>query len=497
MTDRSFIIAVNDDRARATIKPADFVLLVTYDFWNFRFRRTVKYPLNTIEFQEDGSVKIGDADITFPNDEKGEAYTLFKNTILDLCHHKDSFDRGTKMCVQFLREFCGVTPEDEEKFKIWSNIRLYTSEDKPFKCAGLMYDPPIGWYRLKLEMHDEEKASHWVYGYHGTKAKFVGSIIRNRLVVPGNKTTEGDLIQIQPGHIPEMNYIYTSPSLHYSGHYIYAYPTEFHYTDESGEDTVYYVRTVFQIRQEPGSYRIQGNTIGDSCWDPHVRMDDTFTNDELEWFTQDPETIVPIGLLLNFSEIPIKEVYEKREEEQWRKYEDCLQSTFEDSRIFVQENFTLKKKVLWVDDVPSNNDDLIPMFTERDVQVELCLDTDSAIAKVKKDGPDAYSFVITDMCRVEKRSGDEEPKKYLNAGLDFLNTAKGLGWKFPIYVYSSYVRTSPELMRSCKEAGAEKICTYQDLVFMIEGGDDEKPEEDDDGCKLVDVADSDEDDDDN
>ena len=84
------------------------------------------------------------------------------------------------------------------------------------------------------------------------------------------------------------------------------------------------------------------------------------------------------------------------------------------------------------------------------------------------------------MCQVEKRSGDEEPKKYLNAGLDFLNTAKDLGWQFPIYVYSSYVRISPELMHSCKEAGAEKICTYKDMVFMIEEGDDEKPEEDDD-----------------
>ena len=483
MTDRlSFIVYENDLKAKAVIKSMDYVVSVTFRFWNPKERTVVDYPVKTIEFQEDGRIKMGDKIITFHVDDK-EDYTLFKNTILELRHDKDDYDRGTKMCVQFLREFCGVTPEDEEKFKIWENIRLYTSEDKPFMQGKLKYDPPVGWYRLKLEMHDEEKADHWVYGYHGTKAKFVGSIIRNRLVVPGNKTTEGDLIQIQSGHIPGMNHIYTSPSLHYSAHYIYAEPTEFRFTDESGNETLYHVRTVFQIRQQPETYKIQGNTIHSSCWDPHVRMDDTFTNDELEWFTVKPETIIPIGLLLNFSEVPIKEVYEKREEEQCLKYAEHSQGTFEDSRIFVQESFVTKKKVLWVDDVPSNNDTLMSMFTERGVKVELCLDTDSAIAKVKEDGPNAYSFVITDMCRMEKREGDDEPKRYLNAGLDFLNTAKEHGWTFPIYVYSSYVRTSPDLMHSCKEAGAEKICTYQDMVFMIKKDDDEKPEEKDDDGK--------------
>ena len=220
-------------------------------------------------------------------------------------------------------------------------------------------------------------------------------------------------------------------------------------------------------------------------------MDDTFTNDELEWFTVDPETIVPIGLLLHFSEVPIDKVYEKREEEQRHKYADSTQNTFEDSRKFVQENFVLKKKVLWVDDVPSNNNELIQMFTERDIKVELCLDTESAIAKIKEDGPDAYSFVITDMCRVEKREGDDEPKRYLNAGLDFLKTAKGLGWQFPIYIYSSYVRTSPDLMHECKEAKAEKICTYDDLVFMIEEGDDDS--DSDEGERDDDDDDSDSD----
>ena len=396
MTDRRFIISGDRQKARVVIKPAEYAVSVTYDFWCPECWRTVEYPANTIDCQDNGIVRINGNDFTFQDDDKGEDFALFKRTVLELSHKQDNYDKGTKMCVQFLREFCGVTQEDEEKFKIWSNIRLYTSEDKPFKSAGLTYDPPVGWYRLKLEMRDEEKASHWVYGYHGTKAKFVGSIIRNRLVVPGNKTADGDLIQIQPGHIPNMNYIFTSPSVHYSGHEIYAYPTEFHYTDKSGNETVYYVRTVFQIRQKPESYKIRGNTIHPLLWDPHVRMDDTFTNDELEWFTEDPETIVQIGLLLNFSEVPIEEVYAKREEEQRLKYADSVQSTFEDSRLFVQNNFTVKKKVLWVDDVPRNNDDLIPMFTERGVQVELCLDTDSAIAKVKEDGPDAYSFVITD-----------------------------------------------------------------------------------------------------
>ena len=109
MTDRlSFIVYENDLKATAVIKPRDYVVSVTFRFWNLKERTVVDYLVETIEFQDDGSIKMGDKIITFHVDDK-EDYTLFKKTILELRHDKDDFDKGTKMCVQFLREFCGVT----------------------------------------------------------------------------------------------------------------------------------------------------------------------------------------------------------------------------------------------------------------------------------------------------------------------------------------------------------------------------------------------------
>ena len=468
-----FILEGEKGKVKVKVNPGADYVTVIYHFWIPTHRTSINFPITGISFGEGRTITMTIPEyipevFTCPEEE---TYGQFLSFVASFLQEKVGQDKDKKRCMQFLREVCEITPEDEERFKIWENIRLYTEKDHSFKSGGITYDPPVGWYRLKMTVDDEEEADHWNYGYHGTKAQFVASIMRNRLVVPGNKTADGTLIQIQPGHIPGMNQIYTSPSLHYAAHYVYALDTEFHYREEEdSEEKTYYVRTVFQIRQKPGSFKIQGNTLADFCWDSSVRMDDTFTNDELEWFTEDPSTIIPLGLLLYFSEVPSSVLYKKREEEQRIKYSDDIQTTFMDSRALVQDNFKKekKKKILWVDDYPPNNEELVEMITERGVEVDQCLDTTSAIRKVLTEGPDAYCIAITDMRRREKREGDDEPMEYREAGLDFILIAKGQGWKFPIYLYSSYARRWQNIMHAAKEAGAEKICTYEDIKYIIE-----------------------------
>jgi len=367
----------------------------------------------------------------------------------------------TELCKVYLKRVCLMRDSDMDKYiHMEEPFKVYGKKDRYFG-KDPRYAAPVGWCHLKLKRLEDDPIpdTTWDFGYHGTQSKFVLSILQNRLVVPGTKLPSGVEVKIQPGHIPEQNHIYTSPCFHYSSHYVYAWPNKWEY-----EGKRYYVRVVFQIKQKCGTYRISRNTLGHSCWDPNVAFDDYFKNEELEWITDDPHGIIVEGLLLHFSEEDVHDVVKRRELER-KKYRPA-EKTLPDDRADFQISLDSKKnKVLWVDDNPTQNLPLIFAIEGRNAVCVCKKDTGSALMELKEHGNEFFA-IITDLGRKESRNGNP-PKQYDEAGIDFARAARKMGIEIPIFMYSSYCRSSGELCHKVLDSGVTKIVDSTDLQFLI------------------------------
>ena len=98
------------------------------------------------------------------------------------------------------------------------------------------YHSPNGWRRRALDLglsknEFNEKFGKWPILYHGTKDQFVGAILLN-----GLRTSVGPQCYLDEGAVG----LYASPSIEYSGNYIYAQPTQL---KENGK----YIQVVFQV----------------------------------------------------------------------------------------------------------------------------------------------------------------------------------------------------------------------------------------------------------
>jgi len=166
---------------------------------------------------------------------------------------------------------------------------------------------------------------------------------------------------------------------------------------------------------------------------------------------------------------------EDLEEEDEEFDASLIECTLEDEQKMFEHNLRHdKKKILWVDDVPENNEYFINIIRENSVEVVLCLDTDSALREFRK-SPYSFYLIITDMSRKEKRKDDTEPKQYLEAGIDFIIEARKTTCAIPIFMFSSYCRIKPDLIHRALEAGAKKVCTGEDMQEIIKKHTD-KPE---------------------
>lgn len=491
----SFITSINSHEAKVIISNTKITIIHYPKVSNLTRREYFTIDEIFKNYDCPNSYHIGTYDLILNGNPEDH------NKLEELIKIKNEKENGQKMCRAFLKEVCQMTDEqiDEKRLFYSDNFRFYTASDKGFTydCPTVedtciedskkpkrtvsqqeikpkFYEPPVGWYSMALYYPDVgERAidEHWCFCYHGTQARFVSSIIKNRLVVPGNRTEDGKYVKIQPGHIPNKNYIYTSPSIYYSSHYIYAWPTTWQYTNDFGETKTFYVRTVFQVRQKPGTFSIQRNTVGDSCWDGSVLFDENFGNEELEWESSDQNTIVPKALLIHFSEKPVEKLFDELE---MKRRDACkFAKSFADVVSGFKKNLLAdKKKILWVDDKPSNNLLFTDYIKEHGVIVDICIDTDSALNHLRME-PHAYYCAITDMVRKEKRKGDAEPLDYYEAGIDFIIEAKKIIPNLPIYMYSSYCRSleasRTDLVHRTLDAGADKICTTDDVDQIIRG----------------------------
>lgn len=153
------------------------------------------------------------------------------------------------------------------------------------------YELPIGWYRFGIKIRDEYinnkiQMSNWHIGYHGTNKNVVKSIIEHkRIMFPGDVLNDGTKLAVNHGQCFANEFkdtvIYVSPSINYAKMYS-------NNTDYKGKK----IKTVFQCRIKPGTYKKKGKTQYKAPISPN------FDNSELEWITDDRKAVVPFGLLI-------------------------------------------------------------------------------------------------------------------------------------------------------------------------------------------------------
>lgn len=210
--------------------------------------------------------------------------------------HRAFFDTTGDMCFC---EFC---------HKKTGNRTLYTHGDPPSR-----YVLPMGWMRLGLKVHEGFAESNdifrkWHISYHGTTANNLEPIFRGglQLLKPGDVALGGIAICIRSGHILkpirrinlytnleenfDINQIFTSPSIRYSSHPVYAQQFVVDHPRRPGVRLG--MRFVFQCRQRPNSYKIGQETVGAR----NTQLDPHFANKELEWYTKENSGIVLSGL---------------------------------------------------------------------------------------------------------------------------------------------------------------------------------------------------------
>ncbi|KAI0243224.1 SPRY domain-containing SOCS box protein 2 [Lamellibrachia satsuma] len=144
----------------------------------------------------------------------------------------------------------------------------------------------------------------WHRAFHGTKADKVAKILDiGDLVMPGDKIRGGDNIKVREGHfdvgrMPEgfnIRQIFVSPSIRYAGHHAYATPTK--YVDEP-TDTTYNSQVAFQVLIAPKSYDVGKETVGATH-----DIDPKFSNQELEWSTDERGSTILYGLLVKLEKV--------------------------------------------------------------------------------------------------------------------------------------------------------------------------------------------------
>eukprot|EP00727_Mastigamoeba_balamuthi_P002812 m51a1_g12528 hypothetical protein (492) ;mRNA; r:40-1861 len=113
-------------------------------------------------------------------------------------------------------------------------------------------------------------------------------------------------------------------------------------------------------------------------------------------------------------------------------------------------------KILWVDDLPENNEAWINGSSE--MRFELITSTPEAIACIKA-APESYAAIITDMARVEMRANDPKPRKYPAAGLDMIKILRRkLQCEVTIIVFVSEESVKNRMFyESCLNAGATEV----------------------------------------
>eukprot|EP00667_Euglena_gracilis_P002845 EG_transcript_2850 len=162
-------------------------------------------------------------------------------------------------------------------------------------CAGHKFVVPRGWKRFGVEvLQGKAQANNiwhsWHVAFHGLAIDGLRrSFLHGQILLPGDKLLEGGHLGVRKGHIPARRFFFSSPTVKYAELDMYATPVEW----VSREGFVYEAKAVLQVRQKPGAYQRQRESVGavtDLC--KHT------CNEEIEWLTDNRASVVVTGILL-------------------------------------------------------------------------------------------------------------------------------------------------------------------------------------------------------
>lgn len=121
-----------------------------------------------------------------------------------------------------------------------------------------------------------------------------------------------------------------------------------------------------------------------------------------------------------------------------------------------KENKTkiVKRKVLWVDDYPSNNEAIIDLYRQQGVDFDLTLNTAQALDSLAKE---EYDLVISDIGRGSEADAGVRMIREIN---------RHLGSPPPILIFSS-VQAVKRFGKSAKKEGALIAANTRDLVLKM------------------------------
>ncbi|CAF3834497.1 unnamed protein product [Rotaria sp. Silwood1] len=154
---------------------------------------------------------------------------------------------------------------------------------REWAAFGLSVDPTLA------DCHDIWRT--WIVTYHGTSTLATESILKQRqFLIPGDTLIDGTRLAVRPGHIPGMEYVYTSPSIQYAS--LDMYSVRYNFRASSGQQ--YQAKIVLQCRQKPGTFKIQRETIGQGT----RRICKFISNEQIEYLTNYRSSVVPYRLLV-------------------------------------------------------------------------------------------------------------------------------------------------------------------------------------------------------
>lgn len=113
----------------------------------------------------------------------------------------------------------------------------------------------------------------------------------------------------------------------------------------------------------------------------------------------------------------------------------------------LKSSYNAPKRILWVDDYPSNNATIVAHLTNLGMKVETALTTKEGLERFHAD---QFDMVITDMGRNEE--GSENP----HAGIDLTKAIRSYDDSLPILIFCSR-RAKHKYEESSKSVGANLI----------------------------------------
>ncbi|CAF1201133.1 unnamed protein product [Rotaria sordida] len=206
------------------------------------------------------------------------------------------------LCVEYLRSLEWDQSLFDRRFnRCYCSDCYLESWSDVVEVVDSIYVIPRGWCRFGLQVDKvRTEVDHiwhnWIVTYHGTIPAAAQSIVVHRqFLIPGDKRLDGEKIAIRSGHIEGQNHIYTSPTIAYSAHPCYCQPQLFR---SRTTNKVYKARIVLQCRQQPGSFKVQPETIGAG----HNRICSIIPNDKVEIYTTVRASVLPYGILIQLEE---------------------------------------------------------------------------------------------------------------------------------------------------------------------------------------------------